>query len=74
MTLEQKRQEAETKKQKSQEAEKTLGQLTTIWHNAALVGQKFGCKEKVKDLENVQNHKSHVYGRSVSTVQKGPGK
>lgn len=45
-----------------------------VWHKEALVGQKFGCKEKVKDLQNVQNEKSHIYGISVSTVQKGPGK
>lgn len=52
----------------------TVRYVAKVWHNEALVGQKFGCKEKVKDLENAQNEKSLVYGRSVSTVQKGPGK
>lgn len=41
--------------------------VTKAWHNAALVGQKFGSKKKFK-------MKNHVYGRSVTTVQNGPGK
>lgn len=50
------------------------GGRSMVLYVTALVRQKFRCEEKVKDLENVQNEKSHVYSRSVSTVQKGPGK